>query len=195
MCRCGSWRAGAAFLGSIPSPRFLFKCPKPRAMRSMFCVVWLHITAGWAAGQGYVSYFTGNPSDAVTAPLGGVCLMGGASEDDQAMTWFLERVDGGDVLVLSSAEAEALASFSQLADIQCPTCALCTACNALWTARQRTLGQPRIRRIRCRQVSAGNQQSSMGHFKFDFTHRFPSIKSSTPALQKLDCTQNLLRAR
>ena len=45
-------------------------------------------------------------------------------------------------------EAEALASFSQLTDIQNPTCALCNACNALWTARQRTLGEPRIRRIR-----------------------------------------------
>jgi hypothetical protein len=52
------------------------------------------------------------------------------------------------------AEAEALASCSQLTDIQYPTCALCTACNALWTARQRTLGQPRIRRIRWKQVSS-----------------------------------------
>ena len=38
------------------------------------------------------------------------------------------------------AEAEALATLSQLADFQCPTCALCNPCNALWTARQRTLG-------------------------------------------------------
>jgi len=75
-------------------------------MRWVLCAFWVHITAGWAAGQGYVSYFTGNPSDAVTAPPGGVCLMGGASEDDQAMTWFLERVDGGDVLVLRASGSD-----------------------------------------------------------------------------------------
>ncbi|MFN6036841.1 MAG: cyanophycinase, partial [Bacteroidota bacterium] len=50
--------------------------------------------------QSYTSYFTGNINDTVTNPLGGVCLMGGASEDDNAMKWFLQRANGGDVLVL-----------------------------------------------------------------------------------------------
>ena len=53
-----------------------------------------------ARAQGYTSYFTGNATDVATSPQGGVCLMGGAGEDDHAMAWFLERVDGGDVLVL-----------------------------------------------------------------------------------------------
>ncbi|MBM3452270.1 MAG: T9SS type A sorting domain-containing protein [Bacteroidetes bacterium] len=50
--------------------------------------------------QNYTSYFTGNSTDLVTNPQGGICLMGGASEDDNAMKWFLQRADGGDVLVL-----------------------------------------------------------------------------------------------
>ena len=50
--------------------------------------------------QGYTSYFIGNATDVATSPQGCVCLMGGAGEDDHAMAWFLERVDGGDVLVL-----------------------------------------------------------------------------------------------
>ncbi len=49
-----------------------------------------------ANGQGYTSYFTGNTTDVVAFPLGGVCLMGGARVDDNATVWFLERVDGGD---------------------------------------------------------------------------------------------------
>ena len=57
-------------------------------------------TIGSVQAQGYTSYFTGNETDAVASPQGGVCLMGGAGEDDNAMTWFLERVNGGDVLVL-----------------------------------------------------------------------------------------------
>ena len=51
-------------------------------------------------GQAYTSYFTGNTTDVVVNALGGVCLMGGASEDDNAMQWFLQRANGGDVLVL-----------------------------------------------------------------------------------------------
>ncbi|MEY3236376.1 MAG: hypothetical protein RI883_477 [Bacteroidota bacterium] len=51
-------------------------------------------------GQSYNSYFLGNVSDVVTSPKGGVCLMGGATEHDEAMKWFLQQADGGDVLVL-----------------------------------------------------------------------------------------------
>ena len=51
-------------------------------------------------GQSYTSYFTGSSADVAPAPLGGVCLMGGATEDDNAMRWFLRNANGGDVLVL-----------------------------------------------------------------------------------------------
>ncbi|MBK8847417.1 MAG: T9SS type A sorting domain-containing protein [Bacteroidetes bacterium] len=50
--------------------------------------------------QNYTSYFTGNIVDTVTMPSGGICLMGGATEDDNAMKWFLQNTNGGDVLVL-----------------------------------------------------------------------------------------------
>ncbi|MDH4471297.1 MAG: Type 1 glutamine amidotransferase-like domain-containing protein [Fluviicola sp.] len=50
--------------------------------------------------QSYTSYFTGNATDVVTNPTGGICLMGGATESDQAMQWFLQRAAGGDILVL-----------------------------------------------------------------------------------------------
>lgn len=56
--------------------------------------------------QQYTSYFTGNPADTVTQPRGGVCLMGGGSEDEQAMKWFLERCAGGDVLVLRASGSD-----------------------------------------------------------------------------------------
>lgn len=50
--------------------------------------------------QSYTSYFTGDTTDAVTQPTGGICLMGGATEDDSAMRWFLRRAAGGDVVVI-----------------------------------------------------------------------------------------------
>ena len=42
-------------------------------------------------GQSFTSYYTGNPSDTVTNPEGGICLMGGATEHDEAMKWFLKQ--------------------------------------------------------------------------------------------------------
>lgn len=52
------------------------------------------------AAQGYTSYFTGNATNVSTQPSFGVCLMGGATEHDNAMKWLLQKADGGDVVVL-----------------------------------------------------------------------------------------------
>ncbi|MDX1939470.1 MAG: cyanophycinase [Saprospiraceae bacterium] len=54
----------------------------------------------------YTSYILGDESDAKASPTGGVCLMGGAGEDDEAMRWFLRRAKGGDVLVLRASGAD-----------------------------------------------------------------------------------------
>ncbi len=51
-------------------------------------------------GQSFTSFFVGDTADVVTNPLKGTVLMGGAGENDNAIRWFLERADGGDVLVL-----------------------------------------------------------------------------------------------
>lgn len=53
-----------------------------------------------AFSQGYTSYFTGNPVNATPVPEFGVCLMGGATEHDEAMKWLLRKANGGDVVVL-----------------------------------------------------------------------------------------------
>lgn len=62
-----------------------------------FCFLFL---GQYLAAQNYNSWFTGNPVDSLASPSGGICLMGGATEDDNAMRWFLQRANGGDVLVL-----------------------------------------------------------------------------------------------
>jgi len=52
--------------------------------------------------QGYTSYLTGNPSNSTVNTEFGVCLMGGATEHDNAMRWLLQKANGGDVVVLRS---------------------------------------------------------------------------------------------
>lgn len=52
--------------------------------------------------QGYTSYFTGSPTDVTTTTEFGVCMMGGATEHDNAMKWLLQKANGGDIVVLRS---------------------------------------------------------------------------------------------
>jgi cyanophycinase-like exopeptidase len=65
----------------------------------LFCPVLL-------CAQDFTSYFTGNNNDSESNALGGFCLMGGATEDDQAMVWFLEKANGGDVLILRTSGSD-----------------------------------------------------------------------------------------
>ncbi|WP_299211562.1 cyanophycinase [uncultured Aquimarina sp.] len=61
--------------------------------------------------QSFTSFLTGKSTDLVTSPDGGVCLMGGSTENDQAMKWFLERANGGDVLVLRATGGDGYNSY------------------------------------------------------------------------------------
>jgi len=57
--------------------------------------------------QNYVEYKTGNTdTDITTNHKSGVCLMGGRSEQDDAMKWFLNQTDGGDVVVLRASGSD-----------------------------------------------------------------------------------------
>ena len=57
-------------------------------------------------GQNYTSYFTGNSENIYTETNRGICLMGGSTEDDNAMIWFLEQANGGDILVLRTSGSD-----------------------------------------------------------------------------------------
>ncbi len=59
-----------------------------------------------ALAQPFTSYFTGSQDDVQTAVLPGVVLMGGATESDAAMQWFLQRSGGGDIVVIRSTGAD-----------------------------------------------------------------------------------------
>jgi len=54
----------------------------------------------------YTSYFTGNEDDLSVSPNFGITMMGGRSEHDQAMKWFLQQANGGDILVLRSSGSD-----------------------------------------------------------------------------------------
>ncbi len=66
----------------------------------------LFFLATKAFSQSYTSYLTGDSADVNGNASGGLCLMGGAIENDSAMKWFLRRSDGGDVLVLRASGSD-----------------------------------------------------------------------------------------
>jgi cyanophycinase-like exopeptidase len=53
-----------------------------------------------------VTYLTGDGADVSTNAIGGLLLMGGSTDVDAAIAWFLQRAVGGDVVVIRSSGAD-----------------------------------------------------------------------------------------
>lgn len=64
------------------------------------------------SGQGYTNWITGDATDFVAESAQfGLVLAGGGTDNDQAMTWMLERAGGGDVVVLRATGADGYNSY------------------------------------------------------------------------------------
>ncbi len=58
-------------------------------------------------GQGYTSWMLGDPEDVSPKNVqSGIVLAGGATDNDEAMRWMLERGDGGDVVVIRASGSD-----------------------------------------------------------------------------------------
>ncbi len=53
-----------------------------------------------------VTYLTGDAADVTTAATAGLILMGGGTDVDAAIQWFLQRAGGGDVVVIRATGAD-----------------------------------------------------------------------------------------
>jgi cyanophycinase len=53
-----------------------------------------------------VTYLTGDDADVSPTPAAGLLLMGGSTDVDAAISWFLQRANGGDVVVIRSSGAD-----------------------------------------------------------------------------------------
>lgn len=57
-------------------------------------------------GQAFNYYFIGDTNNVERQPSFGLCLMGGATEDDNGSTWFLNRADGGNIVVIRASGSD-----------------------------------------------------------------------------------------
>jgi cyanophycinase-like exopeptidase len=82
----------------------------PRLTSLLFSLLLL-ITFALQA-QTYTSWITGDTSDVnPTGIEGGVVLAGGGTDNDEAMTWMLNRAGGGDVLVIRASKSDGYNSY------------------------------------------------------------------------------------
>ena len=68
--------------------------------KTIFIFILLITFSEFSFSQSYTSYFTGDTSNVTTTTQGVTVLMGGATENDNAMIWFLQHSGGGDIVVL-----------------------------------------------------------------------------------------------
>jgi len=69
-------------------------------IKNIILFVALLIFLNTTAQTPYTSYFTGDTSNVIKTTHYRLCLMGGATEDDNAMKWFLNGSGGGDIVVI-----------------------------------------------------------------------------------------------
>jgi len=66
-------------------------------------IVLFLFTINFAYSQTYTSWITGSTSDVNTTTTGGTCLMGGGTDNDDAIKWMIQKSGGGDFVVIRSA--------------------------------------------------------------------------------------------
>ena len=69
-------------------------------------LLFLSLSSLHLIGQDFDYYHIGDTTDVSTSPSIGICLMGGATENDDGSTWFLEKADGGNVVVIRASGSD-----------------------------------------------------------------------------------------
>lgn len=75
-------------------------------MRTLLAVIFITFFGETLNAQDFTYYSIGDTSDVNPATEFGICLMGGATEDDNGSTWFLNKAGGGNVVVIRASGSD-----------------------------------------------------------------------------------------
>lgn len=114
--------------------------------------------------QNFVNYFTGNTTDTVTTAQGGVCLMGGSRENNEAMKWFLKRANGGDILVLRASGSDGYNDYL-FSDLDIPVNSVESIVFKDSSASQEAYIQQKIRQAEGIWLAGGNQWKYVSYWR------------------------------
>ena len=108
------------------------------------------------SGQSYQSFFTGDTTDVTTPTQGGVVLMGGATEDDNAMRWFLQHSGGGDIVVIRTSGSDGYNDYFY-SDLGVPVNSVETILTSNFNAAQQPYVAQQIRNAEALWIAGGDQ--------------------------------------
>jgi cyanophycinase-like exopeptidase len=114
--------------------------------------------------QTYTSYFTGDTSDVSPTPFGGTVLMGGATENDSAMVWFLKRANGGDIVVIRASGADGYNDYFYT-DLGIPVNSVETIVTTSLSAALDPYVESKIRKAEGLWIAGGDQYNYVSFWK------------------------------
>lgn len=114
--------------------------------------------------QSYQSYRVGNSTNLDVIPTPGICLMGGATENDIAMQWFLSLANGGDVLVLRASGSDAYNAYFY-SQLQIALHSVETLVITTEQASQESYVIDRINQAEAIWIAGGDQSNYINFFK------------------------------
>lgn len=80
-------------------------------MKWLFGLIGLFCLGQISAQQDFDYFFIGDTTDVSPTTQFGVCLMGGAVENDDASAWFLQKANGGNIVVIRASGSDAYNSY------------------------------------------------------------------------------------
>jgi cyanophycinase-like exopeptidase len=90
---------GVERLSGFPALLYILSVIKTH-LRLALLVVFVACGGDFAHAQSYQYFRIGNKQDVQTKPVGGVAMMGGGKDLDEAFRWLCEKGNGGDFLIL-----------------------------------------------------------------------------------------------
>jgi cyanophycinase-like exopeptidase len=79
---------------------------KIKVMKKLLSLLVVIASSGALFAQTFDYYFIGDTSDVSPQTTFGVCMMGGATEDDNGSAWFLNRANGGNIVVIRASGSD-----------------------------------------------------------------------------------------
>lgn len=115
-------------------------------------------------GQSYQSFYTGDTTDVITPTQGGVVLMGGATEDDNAMRWFLQHSGGGDIVVIRTSGSDGYNDYL-FSELGVPVNSVETILMTNFNAAQQPYVAQHIRNAEALWIAGGDQGKYVQYWK------------------------------
>ena len=75
-------------------------------MKQLYLLLFCFLTIPFQSFSQYTSWLTGDAADVQPTAQAGLILAGGSTDNDDAMTWFADRANGGDVVVIRSSGSD-----------------------------------------------------------------------------------------